>query len=110
MANEAVKQLTILYRLEPGCLGPDGVDHIEAFCLLVQKALAAKGNVHYKWQVVPRFDKSKPEIQFTLNGKSLTEQQAQKYLSMLTIELDNVIDGFEDMLTKMINQYIARKA
>ena len=24
-------KMVVLYRLEPGCLGPDGIDHIEIF-------------------------------------------------------------------------------
>lgn len=31
--------LLILHRLEPGCLGPDGADHVEQFCQLAEKAI-----------------------------------------------------------------------
>jgi hypothetical protein len=31
------KKLTVTFRVGPGCLGPDGIDHIEGFCKLAKK-------------------------------------------------------------------------
>ena len=35
------KKLTIQIRVEPGCLGPDGKEHIETFCVAAAKIFAA---------------------------------------------------------------------
>ncbi|MBR9727197.1 hypothetical protein ACFOD0_01245 [Shewanella intestini] len=103
------RQLTILYRLEPGCLGPDGIDHIEAFCLLVQKAFIKKLQPIYQLNVVPRYDKSLAEIQFSIGNKVLNDDQADAFFNAAGLEQQKIIDGIEDKLTKLINQYIARK-
>ena len=29
-------QLAVIYRVEPGCLGPEGAAHIEGFCQFAQ--------------------------------------------------------------------------
>ena len=34
------KKLTVIFRLEPGCLGPDGEDHVEEFCKFAEKEVA----------------------------------------------------------------------
>jgi hypothetical protein len=31
------KKLTVTFRVGPGCLGPDGIDHIEGFCKFAKK-------------------------------------------------------------------------
>ncbi|MFT6898769.1 MAG: hypothetical protein ACJA13_003196, partial [Paraglaciecola sp.] len=34
------KKLTVTFRVEPGCLGPDGISHIEAFCKFAKREVA----------------------------------------------------------------------
>ncbi|MCL1142494.1 hypothetical protein [Shewanella gaetbuli] len=102
-------KLVILYRLEPGCLGPDGLDHIEVFCQIAQRALATlNANICY-WQLTPRFDKSLAELQYSLAGKTLTRDKAAIYVSACQADLTQLEEFFEDKLTLLINRYIARK-
>ncbi|WP_394129957.1 hypothetical protein [Shewanella maritima] len=103
------KRLTIIYRLEPGCLGPDGVDHILPFCQLINTALRKKEHPYVCWQVVARHDKSLPETQYFVAGKLLSQPQAQVYLAKAEQSLGDTVEQFEEMLTQFINHYIARK-
>ncbi|HHQ4480696.1 TPA: hypothetical protein ACSP1H_001176 [Aeromonas veronii] len=41
MTTPIEKKLTIQIRVEPGCLGPDGKEHIETFCAAAAKIFAA---------------------------------------------------------------------
>jgi hypothetical protein len=102
-------KLVILCRLEPGCLGPDGIEHIETFCVMAQKALVTHESDICHWLLEPRFNKSLEEFQYGLKGKLLTKEQAKKYLLLAHREWGNFEEKFEDKLTQLINLYIARK-
>ena len=103
------QKLLILFRLEPGCLGPDGVDHIETFCQLAERTLANLNADVCQWFISPRFDKSFVEIQYSLAGKVLPRDKAIKFVQSFEQNLDTIEERFEDKLTQLINQYIARK-
>ncbi|WP_144207556.1 hypothetical protein [Shewanella donghaensis] len=102
-------KLIVLYRLEPGCLGPDGVDHIEIFCNLAQQSLASLDTDTCQWFLEPRHNKQLDEMAYCLGDKMLTRTQASKFLSSFSGDLEQAQEAFEDQLTDLINQYIARK-
>ena len=58
MSSDAIasdeNRLTIVFRLEPGCLGPDGRQYIDEFCVLVQHAFAKKTIGIVNWEIIPR--------------------------------------------------------
>jgi hypothetical protein len=101
--------LVILCRLEAGSLGPDGVDHIETFCVMAQKALMTHEAEVCHWILEPRFDKRLEEFQYSLGGKSLTKEQARKYLALAHKDWISFEEKFENKLTQLIDLYIARK-
>ncbi|MGI2170924.1 hypothetical protein ACROAE_12195 [Shewanella sp. MF05960] len=103
------QKLLILFRLEPGCLGPDGVDHIDTFCQLAERTLTHLNADVCQWFISPRFDKSLVEIQYSLAGKVLPRDKALKFVQSFEQSLDTLEERFEDKLTQLINQYIARK-
>ncbi|MGX9463184.1 hypothetical protein ACWXWU_18390 [Shewanella sp. A14] len=103
------KKLVILCRLEPGCLGPDGVDHIDTFCQISERALANLNADVCHWFIAPRFDKSLVEMQYSLAGKVLSRDKAVKFIGSFEQDLDLIEERFENKLTQLINQYIARK-
>jgi len=107
--NRVSNKLVILYRLEPGCLGPDGIDHIEVFCHIAQKALQSLNAEICQWQLTPRFDKNLDETQYSLAGKMLTKDKAIKYVQACDAELSQLEEFFQDKLTELINKYVARK-
>jgi hypothetical protein len=102
-------KLVILCRLEPGCLGPDGVDHINTFCRVAERALVTLNADVCHWLLAPRVDKSLIEIQYSLAGKVLSRDKAIKFIGSYDQDLNVIEERFEDKLTQLINQYIARK-
>jgi len=62
------KKLTVVVRVESGCLGQDGGKCIEEFCKVAHLEFSAIDSGLINWQVLPRLDKSLPEIQYkTIN-------------------------------------------
>jgi hypothetical protein len=102
-------KLSVLCRVEPGCLGPDGVEHIETFCLLAQQAIQYLDADVSTWILVPRYDKTLDEMQYSLGSKILTEDQASRYMVLLGRDLSAFEERFQDKLTSLISQYLARK-
>jgi hypothetical protein len=106
LSNE--NTLTVLCRIEPGCLGPDGKDHIEGFCLFAQKAMPLIAPKFVSWVIVPRYDKTLPEIQYQLNDRKLTFPQFGKYLEMLEHDPDEFSTQLDDNLANLIDRYLSR--
>ncbi len=102
------KKLIVLFRVEPGCLGPNGKDYIEDFCYFAAKALAEVDADFVRWKIVPRYDKSLPETQYMLAGKQLTYQQACKYMALLGKELDDFEMHLNDKLSELIDEHLGR--
>ena len=69
------KKLTVIYRLEPGCLGPQGLDHIDNFCYFAQEKVQSIDSDIIIWKVLPRNDKILPEMEYKLNNKKLSREK-----------------------------------
>ncbi len=100
-------QLSIIYRLEPGCLGPDGTEKIDAFCQIAQQHFQQNTALHIGLQIEPRFDKSLPEMEFALSGKKLNREQAQKYLDLFSENLTSFENELADQLATDIDAFLA---
>lgn len=103
------KKLSILCRVEPGCLGPDGADHIVEFCAFTQKAIESIHSDFVHWSIVPRDDKSLPEMAYQINQKKLNHDKAAKYLALFNKNLDEFEGRLHESLAHLINQYLGRK-
>ncbi|WP_028022889.1 hypothetical protein [Enterovibrio calviensis] len=99
-------KLSVICRLEPGCLGPQGADKIDDFCEYIAQEMQALNTDHIALNVVPRNDKSLPEMQFNVLGKKMTQGQAAKYLSSLDQSLDDFEAALEGKLETLIDQYM----
>jgi hypothetical protein len=97
------KKLTVLFRVEPGALGPEGDKHVESFCKFAAKELVSLDSDYICWEIVPRFDKSLPEMEFKINGKKLSHEQAAKYLELF----DQDLDSFELHLASNISSLVS---
>ena len=104
------KKLSVLCRVEPGCLGPDGREHIEAFCTLAQQAMKHFAVDLVTWTLVRRYDKTMPEMEYTVDHKNLSRSQVSQYFNTLGQDLDTFEEVFNDKLTAFINLYLARKS
>ncbi|GAC15679.1 hypothetical protein [Aliiglaciecola lipolytica] len=102
------KKLTVTFRVEPGCLGPDGADHIVGFCKHAKQAVAGLDSDFVRWVITPRFDKSLLETEYRTNGKRLNQQQAALYLSAFGKSLDDFEEHLQDKLSELIDTYLGR--
>jgi hypothetical protein len=103
---KADKKLSVTYRIEPGCLGPEGDTHVVAFCDVAQKAFEGVNANYINWCIEPRDDKSLPEMEYSTMGKKMSDSQADKYLTLF----DQGLDAFEMALGKkmaaLINEFM----
>jgi hypothetical protein len=99
-------KLSIIFRVEPGCLGPQGSSHISAFCHFAQSDLNSFYSNFIIWDIVPRNDKSLAEIEYGIAGKKITDPQAKKYLSMFDENLDDIECSLGDKLAVLIGHYM----
>ncbi len=100
------KKLTVVFRLETGCLGPAGETHIEAFCQLALNKFSSMHSDFLHWGIVPRYDKSLPEMQYVFNYKNLSQEQATKFFALFDVSLDEFEDTLHKKLTVLIEQYL----
>jgi len=99
------KKLTVIFRVEPGCLGPTGGEHIDAFCQFAHPKIATIDADYVSWEVIPRHDKSLDEIQYKLNNKSLSNKQARIYLEKMSKDLDDFEEHLHEQLVELIEEY-----
>lgn len=102
------KKLTVTFRVEPGCLGPDGADHIEGFCKHAKKSVADLDSDFVRWVITPRYDKSLAETEYRTNGKRLNHDKAELYLKVFGKELDEFEEHLQDSLSELIDEYLGR--
>ncbi|MGY0562526.1 MAG: hypothetical protein ACW7DQ_03545 [Paraglaciecola chathamensis] len=102
------KKLAVTFRVEPGCLGPDGSEHIEGFCQFAKQHVSSLYSDFVRWRIVPRYDKSLPETEYKTNNKRLDHTKAQQYLSAFEQELDTFEAHFHEKLADLIDQYLGR--
>lgn len=100
------KKLSITFRVEPGCLGPEGATLISGFCDIAQEAFKALASGCVSWDIVPRSDKTLPEIQYALMNKRISDIQAEQYLELFNIKLDELEGDFDDKLAILIDDYM----
>jgi len=101
-------KITVICRVEPGCLGPDGADHVVEFCKLGQKEFDLIDSDHVNWEIIPRLDKNKAEIQYKLNDRYLSEQQASLYLKALGKDPETFEEALFKQLAESVNHYFGR--
>ena len=102
------KKMIVTFRVEPGSLGPEGAEYVVEFCEFAQIQLQACATAHITWSIVPRYDKSLPEMGFQVSTKKLTRAQAMQYLNIFNEKLADFEDQLEDHLEAIINQYFGR--
>lgn len=102
------KKLTVIFRMEPGSLGPDGIQYINEFCEFAQSQLQACSDEYLIWVIIPRLDKSLAELEFQLVNKKLTPAKAGQYLSIFGENLDSFETQLENNLEAIVNQYFGR--
>ncbi|WP_216628489.1 hypothetical protein [Pseudoalteromonas caenipelagi] len=100
------KRIRLLYRVEPGCLGPTGVDYVEGFCQFANKII--KPPIYASFNFVPRYDKSLPEREYKVGNKNLSSTQVIAYLDRLDKDKDEFEEQIDDLLSHAIDAYLKR--
>ncbi len=98
-------KLSIVYRIEPGCLGPRGIDLIASFCEYLQAQDHLYNSDYYTWTLIPRLDKSIAELQYYLADKRITQAQAEQYLKLFHVDLKAIESNFDNLLELTIREY-----
>ncbi|WP_028775146.1 hypothetical protein [Shewanella waksmanii] len=104
-----MRKLTLLCRIEPGCLGPQGVDHVEAFCRYAHAELKSFYPEAIAWLPLPRYDKSLAEFEYLVGKKNLSFAQAQQLLTVLGIQLNDVEEQFHDKIADLIDLFLMKQ-
>lgn len=99
------RKLTITYRVEPGTLGPDGASHIEAFCQFLTERLQGFYPEVIQLKVVPRYDKQRPEKQFSIANKQISLTQATVYLDTLALDIDQIDDELDEQTSQLVDDF-----
>ena len=105
IADEKNK-LTVVLRVEPGCLGPNGKEYVEDFCRFAQGKVQALDAEFMCWEVVPRYDKALAEVQYKAVNKNLSREQAAKYLDVFNQDIDEFESELQDRLATFIDQFL----
>ena len=101
------KKLFVTYRVESGCLGPDGEKHIVEFCDFALKHIQSLDADYITWNIVPRTNKKLAEMQYAVVGKKMNHLQAEKYLAVFDKSLDEFEGHLADKLALLINDFMA---
>ncbi|QTH64329.1 hypothetical protein J1N51_02255 [Psychrosphaera ytuae] len=105
--NEQKVQVTI--RVEPGSLGPDGLDHVEDFCRVAQCYFDKLYVGTLCWQVIPRYDKSLAEIEYCYLNRTLNEAQANKMLSLINKDIDSMDEETMQHIANLIDKFLGHQ-
>lgn len=102
------QKLTVLFRLEPGCLGPDGSQYAQDFCNKANHVMKVVDAGFVIWHIVPRVDKTLPEIEYSVGTKTLSRDKADKYLELFDKELDEFELHLDEKLTVLVDAYLSK--
>lgn len=100
------KKLLVTYRVEPGCLGPNGANVVIGFCRFVQEEIRSLDENFVSWNILPRDDKKLPEMEYQILGKKMSHTQAEKYLERFGKSLDEFETALISKLAELIDQYM----
>ncbi|WP_278381586.1 hypothetical protein [Pseudoalteromonas distincta] len=100
------KKIRLMYRIEPGCLGPKGAEHVEDFCRFANKHI--KSPFYGQFVFLPRYDKTVDERQYSVNSRNLSLAQARAYLKHFDINIEEFEEQLDELLTKAIDLYFKR--
>ncbi len=106
ISNE--KKLSVLYRVEPGCLGPDGMNYIKDFCEYACDKFMNHHDSYVSYEFTPRFDKSLAEMEYSINQKRLNTEKAGQYMSLFAQTLTSFEDDIEEQITSLIDTFFKR--
>jgi len=101
-------KLTVECRIEAGCLGPAGDEHVVDFCDFAKREFSSWETEVINWRFMPRPDESLAELQYKFAGKNLSREQARKYLLRLEKDIDELEAEIDETLLVLIDEYMSQ--
>lgn len=102
----AEKKLLVTYRVESGCLGPEGECYVPAFCDFAQAKVQSFNSDFIAWNIISREDKQQPEIQYNLASKRVNSAQASRYFALFGQSLDQFETDLAEKLASLIDEFM----
>lgn len=102
------KKLLVLYRIEPGCLGPQGMDYVEDFCVFAKQKLKDKYGHCLRWTFKPRYDKSLPEVEFQIKNTVVSRDNAAKYMDSFNIDFAEFEEELDEAIADLVDAFFER--
>ncbi|XOV77346.1 MAG: hypothetical protein ACFHVJ_10320 [Aestuariibacter sp.] len=99
------KKLHVLFRVEPGCMGPAGLDHIQEFIKFAQDEVERFHPEFVHWEIVARMNKKLPEMQYKVGNKNLTHDKAARYLDHFDQCLDDFEEELHDLIAELVDKF-----
>ena len=99
------QKLHMLFRVEPGCMGPAGIDHINEFVDYANENIKRLNKPYVVWQIEARTNKKLPEIEYRVANKLLKEPQVEKYLSLFGSSVDTFEDEVNEHIALMVDEF-----
>lgn len=101
-------RLSVVARIEAGCLGPEGDSHVEPFCRFANKAFAGFDAHFVDWFIIPRKEPSEPEFEYQIQRRRLSQDKTDKYLEMFGTSLDSFENKLNNNICDVIEDYMER--
>ena len=98
----------LTYRVEPGCLGPQGSDYIDGFCEFANQSLNQRSLSIAGLHLQPRRDKTLDEMQYRLGNKRLSDEQVSRYFHTINASRDDFEEDVFKQIATLIEQYLGR--
>jgi hypothetical protein len=99
---------TVTYYVEAGCLGSKGNSLVSDFCLVLKKRLESTNYKFCVWNTQPLTNIDTHHFRYTLNSKTLSEQQATRYLAALKTDIKEFEHSIDDLVVDQIEDYLGR--
>lgn len=100
------KKLLVTYRVESGCLGPEGECYVQSFCEFAQRKIQPLYSDFIAWNVISRDNKDEPEIQYNLVTKRVSNSQASRYFTAFGSNLDQFEIDLSEKLAELIDEFM----
>lgn len=100
------RKLTVVFRVEAGCLGPQGASHVASYCAFAGERVATLDAGFVRWLIIPRDDKHDPEMEYRVGDKRLSHDQAARYLAVFGKSLDEFEGHLHDRITELIEEFM----
>lgn len=100
------KKLNVIFRVEAGCLGPEGTSLIDGFCNFAQQEVETLDADFVHWEILPRHDKSLPEMEYKISNKKLSHDKADRYLEFFRKELNEFEEHLHEKIAILIDQHL----